>query len=64
MKNRISPHRIFVILFWIALWQLAGMVIQNDIIFAGPADVVRSLSLLLPSAEFWISIIHLSLIHI
>ena len=32
MKNRISPHRIFVILFWIALWQLAGMVIQNDII--------------------------------
>lgn len=58
MKNRISPHRIFVILFWIALWQLAGMVIQNDIIFAGPADVVRSLSLLLPSAEFWISIIH------
>lgn len=58
MKNRISPHRIFVILFWIALWQLASMVIQNDIIFAGPADVVRSLSLLLPSAEFWISIIH------
>ena len=58
MKNRISPHRIFVILFWIALWQLAGMAIQNDIIFAGPADVVRSLSLLLPSAEFWISIIH------
>ena len=58
MKNRISPHRIFVILFWIALWQLAGMVIRNDIIFAGPADVVRSLSLLLPSAEFWISIIH------
>ena len=52
MKNRISPHRIFVILFWIALWQLAAMVIQNDIIFAGPADVVRSLSLLLPSAEF------------
>ena len=58
MKNRISPHRIFVILFWIALWQLAAMVIQNDIIFAGPADVVRSLSLLLPSAEFWISIGH------
>lgn len=58
MKNRISPHRIFVILFWIALWQLASMVIQNDIIFAGPADVVRSLSLLLPSFEFWLSIGH------
>lgn len=56
MKHRIAPQRIFIILFWIAVWQTAAIVIQNDIVFAGPADVVRSLSHLLPSKDFWLSI--------
>ena len=41
-----------IILFWIAVWQLAASAIRNDIIFAGPADVVRSLFALLPTADF------------
>lgn len=32
------------------------MVIQNDIIFAGPADVVRSFLSLIPEPDFWRSI--------
>ncbi len=55
MKHRISPRKFLIVLFWIIVWQIAGMAIHNDILFAGPADVVRSLSALLPTADFWIS---------
>lgn len=56
MKHRIPTRRLLIILFWIAVWQTVSMIIQNDIIFVGPADVVRSFFLLLPSPEFWLSI--------
>lgn len=46
-----------ILLFWILVWQLAAGFIQNDIVFAGPADVVRSFSMLLPTAAFWKSIL-------
>ena len=56
MKHRVSMRRIMIILFWLAVWQLAGLVIRNDIIFASPADVARSFAALLPDPGFWISI--------
>ena len=56
MKHRVSMRRIMIILFWLAVWQLAGLAIRNDIIFAGPADVARSFAALLPDPGFWISI--------
>lgn len=58
MKHRISLRKILIILFWILLWQLAELQIQNDIIFAGPLDVVRSFFVLFPTASFWQSIAH------
>lgn len=53
MKHRIPTRRILIVLFWIAVWQLACLAIQNDILFAGPADVVRSFLVLLPTVDFW-----------
>lgn len=58
MKHPIPTRRLLIILFWTAIWQIASMVIQNDIIFAGPADVVRSFFTLLPTPAFWQSIGH------
>lgn len=58
MKHRITPRHLLIILFWAALWQTTSVFIQNDIIFAGPADVVRSFFLLIPTADFWLSIGH------
>lgn len=46
-----------IFLFWIFIWQIAAVSIQNDIVFAGPTDVVRSFSMLLPTAAFWKSIL-------
>lgn len=51
-----TKRRILIVLFWILTWRIADMVIQNDIIFAGPADVVRSFLSLIPEPDFWRSI--------
>ncbi|MDO4267835.1 MAG: ABC transporter permease subunit [Eubacteriales bacterium] len=56
MKHRTSLRRILIILFWILLWQAASQIIRNDILFAGPMDVVRSLCRLLPTVDFWAAI--------
>lgn len=56
MKHSTHTRRLFIIIFWLIIWQLASMVIRNDILFVGPVQVVRSLCLLLPDPSFWLSI--------
>lgn len=56
MKHRIPTRKILIVLFWIAVWHLASLAIQNDILFAGPADVARSFFQLLPTADFWLAV--------
>ena len=51
-----TKRKVLIILFWILIWQTASMLIRNDIIFAGPADVIRSFRLLIPESDFWLSI--------
>lgn len=53
MKHRMSTRRILIVLFWIAVWHIASLLIENNILFAGPADVVRSFCVLLPTVDFW-----------
>lgn len=50
-----SARRAAVILFWLILWQTASVWIDNSILFASPADVLRSFAALAPTADFWIS---------
>lgn len=56
MAHRLSTRKIWIILFWIAAWQLASLLIHNDIIFVGPLDVIHSFFALLPTADFWLSL--------
>lgn len=49
LKNR----RIAVIVFWIAVWQTSYMIINNDILFASPADTFREIVSLVFSSEFY-----------
>lgn len=53
MSRRFHPRKLIILLFWIAIWQLASMAIGNDIVLVGPGDVVRSFVFLLPTADFW-----------
>lgn len=45
-------------LFWIALWQIANCLIQNSIIFVGPADMLAALWRLIQEPDFWLTIFH------
>lgn len=56
MRENLRPRRITIIIFWIAVWQLAGMLIDNSIVFVGPSDVLRSFSMLMGEPDFWKSI--------
>lgn len=56
MRENQRARRIAIIIFWITVWQLASLLIDNSIVFVGPSDVIRAFSLLIPEAGFWISI--------
>lgn len=49
-------RRAAVLLFWLALWQAAAVLIGNDIIFVGPAEVLMALASELPERIFWLSL--------
>lgn len=42
-----------ILLFWLMLWQIAALMIDNNIIFAGPAEVLLSLLSQPGSGLFW-----------
>ncbi len=48
-----SISRITSILFWLALWQAASLMIGNSIILAGPLETGKALLSQLISADFW-----------
>lgn len=41
------------ILFWLGVWQLAAMKINNKILLVSPIEVAERLVKLVPSVEFW-----------
>jgi NitT/TauT family transport system permease protein len=58
MKHPFSCRKFLILLFWLAVWQLASISIQNVILLVGPVDVVLALIRLMISGEFWLSITH------
>ncbi len=60
MKNSASNNRMgrlasgaLAALFWIAVWQLASMIVASEFILAGPLDALAALVRLVPTADFW-----------
>jgi len=56
MEGRIlmkQARQLIIIGFWLAVWQIASLLIDNSIVMVGPVDVIRSFSALLPEREFW-----------
>lgn len=45
-----------VVIFWIGLWQILSMISKDKIFFAGPSDVIASLTQQCIKADFWVSI--------
>lgn len=48
-----SLKKIFILLFWLAVWQAASLLIANSLIFAGPIQVIEAFIRLIPTLSFW-----------
>lgn len=56
MKRPANIRLFIIIAFWIAVWQITSLIIDNSIIFVGPAEVMHSFSVLLTRPDFFRSI--------
>lgn len=61
MKPVKSPRRLLrgllITLFWLGIWQAASMLVGKPVLFASPVDTARALFALLPTADFWSSVL-------
>lgn len=53
MNSKPRYRKCIIILFWLSIWQIGSMMLNNPIILVGPPDMAKSLRALLPSLEFW-----------
>lgn len=51
IKNKIK--KIFILMIWLIVWQIGALLINNDILLAGPVDVGKALGRLLITGEFY-----------
>lgn len=51
-KNRVKSA--LIILFWLAVWEIADRVIDNRIILSGPVHIIASLAQQVQQADFWL----------
>lgn len=49
-------RKIFIILFWLFIWQLGAVMIHNTILLVGPLDMLKALFSQSQTASFWKSI--------
>lgn len=47
----------FVAIFWLAVWQIASMLIEQSLFMPSPAETFSSLSALIITEGFWLSIV-------
>ncbi len=45
--------KIFILIFWLAVWQAVSFFMDNSLVFSGPVEVAEALSRLVPTAAFW-----------
>ena len=53
MRERKILRKVAIVLVWLLLWQLAGMVIKNPILFATPLETAKALFENFGRADFW-----------
>lgn len=57
MKKEKHEIRIWAVLFWLIIWQIASMRLGSDILLVSPVKVMYRLVQLMCTAEFWKSIV-------
>ncbi len=55
-KKKYTRFRILAILFWVGIWQIVSMWLGQEILLASPVSVIKKLSELVITVDFWQSI--------
>lgn len=55
-KKKYRIIRILAVLFWVGIWQIASMWLGQEILLASPVSVLKKLSELIFTVDFWQSI--------
>ena len=50
-------YRLLAALFWLAIWQIASMIVGKELILPGPFSVLKALGQLVVQGNFWLSIL-------
>lgn len=50
-------HRLWAVAFWIAVWQLLAMAVGQRVLLASPLETAKRLIELIPTLEYWRSIL-------
>ena len=50
-------HRLWAVAFWIAVWQLLAMAVGQRVLLASPLETAKRLVELIPTLEYWRSIL-------
>lgn len=58
LKTNKKLERIFVIFFWLAVWQIASLAIHQDLLLVSPVTVLSTLFSLIGQAEFWATVLY------
>ncbi|MCR4609969.1 MAG: nitrate ABC transporter permease, partial [Eubacterium sp.] len=53
---RKSIRRIIIIAFWIGMWEVANLLIDNPILMAGPYETLKALAEMGGEKDFWLSL--------
>lgn len=53
MRSKKAAVRVAVLVFWLAVWQLAYRIVGRDLLLASPFAVFRRIAELAKTAEFW-----------
>ena len=56
MKGASKTARFAVVLFWLALWEIAALAIGNRIILVSPVEALQRLLELMTTGRFWLSL--------
>ena len=54
MKNKRALQTLLAVCFWLAVWQIAAMAMQQEFLLASPLRVLQRLAALGGTAEFWL----------
>ena len=56
MRNK-AVRKALIVVFWLALWQLASIIVNNNILLAGPCEALLALFKLAATSGFWLSVL-------